>query len=840
MENLKYVGQTTFYNTKELTQVNMPAVETIIDAAFQESGLTHADFPNLTSVGDWAFANSALQAINAPKLSTIGSYSFGNTGLTELNFPQLETLATDDESAFKDVSSLSKVTLGIKDTSELAPAFADSKESITSFTLNNVTETPDLADEDEASTKGFASFTQLANLAMPKLTDVGAYTFYNAPTIPPTAFDSKDGQGNEVPGSVQTIGYKAFSGIKNQSIIKTSQVVKLDDTAFKDSSVKVLLLPQGNIQDRLVQKYFDNNTNILGVIYGTKAVDVPVKLDEKASFGQENVYNADTAGVGTTYQWVKGNETLANVLPKYEIAHFTAQDSGTYTQSVQFALGDDQSEFYKVSDYNVHEPVAPAKTPELQPVYDVDQKLSGVTSPNATVYLTDKDGQLKLSTATSDAEGKFVLNLPSTYKAGTTLYVKAHTEAGDSAIAQAVVRESVETPTVNPMLEGDTAISGTGKAGNTIVVSDGINEIGNTTVKEDGTYSLTIPAATADKQYKVYAMNSDKEKSEEVIATVAASKGSITPDSYHIGEANITGTYEGNVASIRFSLGGKYVSRGGDFKDGKFTYYCGAGKIKAGNTVKLEAFDRNNQLLDTKTFKPAIENKATITDATYQVGTSQLTGKYTGDIKKAKLTVNGKVLSWGGTFANGNMSYYVKAGTIKVGDKVTIQAYDQFDSPLSEPVNVTVSSEATGKITNAVKKLGATTIEGTYEGNVGAGQLKVNDKVISYGGTFKDGHFSYYVGQLAIKDTDKVTLTPLDSQKQPVGEPVVVTIEKGNATISDLTYKLGTTQITGTYEGAPTKGQLFVNGKSISLGGTFADGRINYYVKAGTIKDDQT
>lgn len=278
------------------------------------------------------------------------------------------------------------------------------------------------------------------------------------------------------------------------------------------------------------------------------------------------------------------------------------------------------------------------------------------------------------------------------------------------------------------------------------------------------------------------------------------------------------------------------ISWGGTFNsDGTFSYYCGPKTISAGDTVVLDAFDEENKLLDTATLTITSYSGA-ITMADYQLGASVITGTYTGDVRMAHLTINGQSISWGGTFKDGTFTYYVKPSQIKDGDKVSIQGYDPNQHSLGEeqPVNL---KKVTGKITQAVKKQGSTVIEGTYEGDIYQGRLTVNGKVISWGGAFKDGKFTYYIGQLELSETDTVVLEGVDRNKNIIeNSKINVTYQKSEVKVTDLSYTLGTQTISGTYQGEVKKGQLFVNGKSVSWGGSFAEGNIDYYVKANQIK----
>ncbi|MGK4134377.1 immunoglobulin-like domain-containing protein [Enterococcus hirae] len=227
---------------------------------------------------------------------------------------------------------------------------------------------------------------------------------------------------------------------------------------------------------------------------------------------------------------------------------------------------------------------------------------------------------------------------------------------------------------------------------------------------------------------------------------------------------------------------------------------------------------------------------------TYKLGDSTITGSYTGDIHKGKLVVNGEVISWGGTYKDGKFSYYVNSQIIKAGDQATIQGYDKFDTPLGDPQPVTIG-EQLGQLTETHRVGISTVIEGNYTGDVYQGILLVNGEKVSQGGSFKDGKFSYYVGNLKVSEDDQVVLMGANNRGQQIpGSEIGVTIQTPTAEINELTYKIGTQTIKGAY-GSDTQvhqGHLFVNGKLISKGGSFKDEAISYYVKPDLIKaDDQ-
>ena len=77
-------------------------------------------------------------------------------------------------------------------------------------------------------------------------------------------------------------------------------------------------------------------------------------------------------------------------------------------------------------------------------------------------------------------------------------------------------------------------------------------------------------------------------------------KSELEPQEYHVGDVNITGTYTGDMSLGRLTVNGKVVSWGGSFKDGQFSYYVGAGKLKVGDKVVLDGYNKEKKLMDSK------------------------------------------------------------------------------------------------------------------------------------------------------------------------------------------------------------------------------------------------
>ncbi|MBC1434914.1 hypothetical protein HB848_06140 [Listeria rocourtiae] len=85
-------------------------------------------------------------------------------------------------------------------------------------------------------------------------------------------------------------------------------------------------------------------------------------------------------------------------------------------------------------------------------------------------------------------------------------------------------------------------------------------------------------------------------------AAVVATKGTITPDSFTIGGKNITGTFTGDVKSVKVTVGGTPYSGGGTIgTDGTFKFYVLGKVMTAGDVIEIQALDKAGKVLDTKT-----------------------------------------------------------------------------------------------------------------------------------------------------------------------------------------------------------------------------------------------
>lgn len=270
----------------------------------------------------------------------------------------------------------------------------------------------------------------------------------------------------------------------------------------------------------------------------------------------------------------------------------------------------------------------------------------------------------------------------------------------------------------------------------------------NVTLEDSGLYTSNILLNSNE-----YTLNTHS-----VTVTEAPEVVTFETDDYHIGDYNITGRFSAPIVTAQLRIDGNISNRGGTFNksDGTFYYYAGAGRIQVDQDVVLEGLNEQGEIVKSIKINPKVK-EGSLNNVEYTLGNNTIVGEYTGEVRKARLVVNGTIVSVGGTFDEGRFSYYINPTQIKETDTVQIQGYDVEGNPIGNLAPVVLKRQE-GNLIEANYKVGESTIIGKYEGNVKKARLIVDDKPVSWGGTFKNGAFSYYVSPGTIKEDSKVEL----------------------------------------------------------------------------------
>ncbi|MBC1797011.1 hypothetical protein HCA55_09735 [Listeria booriae] len=250
------------------------------------------------------------------------------------------------------------------------------------------------------------------------------------------------------------------------------------------------------------------------------------------------------------------------------------------------------------------------------------------------------------------------------------------------------------TATAAKYTTGDLYITGTftGPVTGLSMDVNGKRYYGGDVYSENGTYRYYA----ADKGLKagdVVTMNfydATKQIKKSVAVTVVEPL-KVTVADYKIGDKYVNATYNNSdITQVGLVVDGvKYW--GGDVANGTVKYYA-ADKIKSATSVAtMNFYDASGNLLASKPIKVDAAYVGEIKTANFKVGENNITGTFTGDVKKLAISINGKMY-YGGTITpeTGSYKFYVLDKKIKATDEVTVYGYDP-DGKLLSQKNVTIT-----------------------------------------------------------------------------------------------------------------------------------------------------
>lgn len=370
------------------------------------------------------------------------------------------------------------------------------------------------------------------------------------------------------------------------------------------------------------------------------------------------------------------------------------------------------------------------------------------------------------------------------------------------------------------------------------------------TVASDGTFSFYADKSITKETDTVYVIGCDKNGKELDRKQVRIIKdlppvptGTLTPKEFNLlNERRITGTYVGSVYQIRLEVNGTLLSAVSTVaSDGTFSYYVGSTIKSVTDKVYVLGYDKNGNQLDKKQvviIKPTVVTQGALTPNKYQVAVDRkITGKYTGDVKRVRLEVNGVLLSAvTDVLSDGTFSYYAGA-TIKVStDKVYVIGFDkdgkQLDKKQVELIQPAAPTQGTLTPKNFIVGVDRR-IGGEYTGDVKQVKLEVNGVLVSaVAMVAPDGTFSYYAGSEIKSVNDQVYMIGLDKDGKQLDRKKVNISEPTKGTLLPKEYSIkNDRRVTGTYTGDVKRIKLEINGVLLSpLATVSTDGTFSYYV----------
>ncbi|MBJ7886295.1 LPXTG cell wall anchor domain-containing protein [Bacillaceae bacterium HSR45] len=482
--------------------------------------------------------------------------------------------------------------------------------------------------------------------------------------------------------------------------------------------------------------------------------------------------------------------------------------------------------------------------PSVNPVTSDDKTITGKAEPGSTVTVTFPDGNT--ATGTTDADGNYVINIPSSedLKGGETLPVTATDKDGNkSEPATTVVTDTTapSTPTVNPVTSDDTQITGKAEPGSTVTVTFPDGKTASSTTDADGNYVIDIPAnedLKGGETLPVTATDKDGNESQPtttvVTDTTAPSVPTINPVTND--DTQITGKAEPNsTVTVTFPDG--TTATGKTDENGNYVIDIPSNEdLKGGETLPVTATDKDGNTSEpattvvTDTTAPTVPtiNPVTSEDKT-------ITGKAEPG-STVTVTFPDGTTATGTTDNNGN--YVINIPTnedLKGGETLPVTSTDK-DGNTSEPAS-TVVTDTTAPSVPTVNPVTSDDTQITGKAEPGSTvTVTFPDGTTATGTADQDGNYVIDIPSnedLKGGETLPVTSTDKDgNQSEPAKTVVTDTTAPSVPTINPVTSE--DTQITGKAEPGSTVTVTFPDGTT-ATGKTDENG--NYVIDIPSNED---
>ncbi|MGC9649298.1 Ig-like domain-containing protein [Staphylococcus warneri] len=579
------------------------------------------------------------------------------------------------------------------------------------------------------------------------------------------------------------------------------------------------------------------------------------------------------------------NSTVTVTFPDGTTATGTTDADGNYTIDVPANEDLKGGETLPVTatdkDGNQSEPATTVVTdttaptvPTVNPVTSDDTQITGKAEPGSTVTVTFPDGNT--ATGTTDADGNYVINIPSgeDLKGGETLPVTATDKDGNkSEPATTVVTDTTAptVPTVNPVTSDDKTITGKAEPGSTVTVTFPDGNTASGTTDEDGNYTITIPTnedLKGGETLPVTSTDKDGNQSEpattvvtDTTAPTAPSVNPVTSD-----DTQITGKAEpGSTVTVTFPDGTK--ASGTTDADGNYVIDIPANEdLKGGETLPVTSTDKsgnqsgettatvtdttaptapsvNPVTSDDKTITGKAEPGSTVTvtfpDGTTATGTADQDGNYVIDIPANEDLKGGETLPVTATDKDGNQS----EPTSTVVTDTTAPTVPSVNPVTSDDTQITGKAEPGSTVTvtfpDGTTATGTTDENGNYVIDIPSNEDLKGGETLPVTATDKDGNQSE-PATTVVTDTTAPTVpsvNPVSSDdtqitgKAEPGSTVTVTFPDGNTAT-------GTTDADGNYVINIPSNEDLKGGETLPVTATDKDG--NQSEPATTVVTDTT
>ncbi len=531
-----------------------------------------------------------------------------------------------------------------------------------------------------------------------------------------------------------------------------------------------------------------------------KPEELPAPTFNDVKEGDSTITGTGEAG-DTVYVYVKGTNGADDVL----IGHTTVKADGTWslaTGRVNLYEGDQLYAYQTNGDQqspNGTTTVLPKPeelpAPTFNDVKEGDSTITGKGEVGDTVYVyvkgTNGSDDILIGHTTVGEDGTWSLSTGrvNLYE-GDQLY--AYQTNGDQQSANGTTTvlpkpEELPAPTFNDVKEGDSTITGTGEAGDTVYVyvkgTNGSDDIliGHTTVGADGTWSLStgrVNIYEGDQLY-AYQTNGDQQSPNGTTTVLPKPEEIIAPTFNDVKEGDSTITGKGTAGDtvyvyIKGTDGGDDILIGHTTVGTDGTWSLSTGRVRLFEGDELHAYQTNGDQKGPEG-TTIVKAKETINPPSMGgiiAGDSVITGTGKPGLTVTVTLPNGDTLPPVTVDKNGNWTVDVGDAKLQPGDKVTAVQAD--GDNVSDPTTQTVQARTEKPSINGIVE-GDSTISGTGVPGATVTVTLPNGDTLPPVTVDNNGNWTVDVGDAKLQPGDKVTAVQADGDN--VSDPTTQTVQ---------------------------------------------------------------
>ncbi|WP_115753092.1 immunoglobulin-like domain-containing protein [Listeria kieliensis] len=309
-----------------------------------------------------------------------------------------------------------------------------------------------------------------------------------------------------------------------------------------------------------------------------------------------------------------------------------------------------------------------------------------------------------------------------------------------------------------------------------------------------------------------------------------ATVGSVSPQTFAVGDGFVKGTYTGSVKKVALEVNGMVYGKVNVLDGANFQYYAKDKITSTSDNVYVIGYDANGKQLDRKQVAlSGVSTAGAISPEIYKMGDGFVKGTYTGNVKQVALEVNGKVYTAVGVVDQTNFQYYAKDKIQSAADNVYVIAYDSNGKQLDR--KQVLFSSGSGAVNPGAYNVGDSFITGTYVGDVKQIGLIVNGVTYSPVNVLDNTQFRYYAKDKVKSAADVIYVVGYDANGKELNRKQVNIGPSATGVISPSSYKIGEGFVSGIFAGSISDIAIEVNGQAYSPVTVLDGANFRYYAK---------